>query len=925
MSNLLQEIENIKWHVFGLSEVRRTGENLIETKEHHLFYHKGKENYKQSGVGFMVNKELKDHVREFHGVSDRVASLTLKLASSFDLKIIQVYAPTSASTDEELESFYEDISEAFDHRKAQQTIVMGDFNAKIGEGDESCLGRFSHGDRNERGDDLINYCLLQDLKVTNTFFKKKPSRKWTWRSPNYETYNEIDFILTTKISTFKNCEVLNAVKGSDHRMVRGTVQVDLQKERKRLFHSKPKPLKINRLLVQDFQSNLEETLADKIDLTDTKDIETLNETLIKVLIETAEDHKEVNQRNNNKLSKETLDLMKKRKDHKVQTNRDKIKMAELEKLITKKQREDIRAHNMNIIEETIQKGKGFKSAKKRLSTGKPQMTALKEEDGTVTRCRDRIVDRARDFYEKLYSSDINNNETLEEELTIRDNSQNVPEITPNEVERTIQQLKRNKTPGEDNITPDVLKDASPSIRKILAKLYTECLRQNMIPKSWHRAIVMLLHKKGDQKDLANYRPISLLSALYKLLTKIITNRISRQLDENQPREQAGFRSGYSTMDHLQAMHQLIEKTSEYNMQLCLAFVDYRKAFDSIEIPAMLDAIKCHGVDPTYVNILKHIYQNATSFIRLHKDSEPFKLQKGVRQGDCISPKLFTACLEQVFRKLDWEERGIKIDGEAFNNLRFADDIVLASEDPEELQAMLNKLNEESKAIGLEMNLSKTQVMFNELIDEEDQTIQVDGETLKVVSSYTYLGQLVTTHPSKESEIKRRIALGWQAFGRANSVFKSKLPTCLKRRVYNQCIIPTISYGAETWNLTKKLTIKLRSAQRAHERIMLGYKLRDRKRASWIRKQTKLEDLVRTTKSLKWNWAGHVQRLNDNRWTKRLTEWIPRDKKRSRGRQKARWRDELDQFHKDWRRVALDREKWRKTRKAFVQQWNDDGY
>ena len=154
----------------------------------------------------------------------------------------------------------------------------------------------------------------------------------------------------------------------------------------------------------------------------------------------------------------------------------------------------------------------------------------------------------------------------------------------------------------------------------------------MVPKSWHRAIVMLLHKKGDQKDLANYRPISLLSALYKLFTKIITNRISRQLDENQPREQAGFRSGFSTMDHLQAMHQLIEKTSEYNMQLCLAFVDYRKAFDSIEIPAMLEAIECHGVDQTYVNILKHIYQNASSFIRLHKDSEPFKLKKRGQTG-----------------------------------------------------------------------------------------------------------------------------------------------------------------------------------------------------------------------------------------------------------------------------------------------------
>ena len=143
------------------------------------------------------------------------------------------------------------------------------------------------------------------------------------------------------------------------------------------------------------------------------------------------------------------------------------------------------------------------------------------------------------------------------------------------------------------------------------------------------------------------------------------------------------------------MHQLIEKCAEYNIPLCLAFVDYCKAFDSVK--------------------------NMTSFIRLHKESEPFKLEKGKRQGDYISPKLFTVCLEQIFRKLNWEEMGIKIDSEIFNNLKFVDDIVLAPEYTEELQTMLEQLNVESKAVGLEINLSKIQVMFN-IIDENDQRI-----------------------------------------------------------------------------------------------------------------------------------------------------------------------------------------------------------
>ena len=90
---------------------------MIETKEHHLLFHKGEERLKQSGLGFLVNKSIKDRVSEFYGISDGVASLTLKLSKKFNLKIIQVCVPTFASTYKELKSFYEEVTQALDHRK----------------------------------------------------------------------------------------------------------------------------------------------------------------------------------------------------------------------------------------------------------------------------------------------------------------------------------------------------------------------------------------------------------------------------------------------------------------------------------------------------------------------------------------------------------------------------------------------------------------------------------------------------------------------------------------------------------------------------------------------------------------------------------------------------------------------------------------
>ena len=155
-----------------------------------------------------------------------------------------------------------------------------------------------------------------------------------------------------------------------------------------------------------------------------------------------------------------------------------------------------------------------------------------------------------------------------------------------------------------------------------------------------------------------------------MFAKIITNRVTRSLNENQPREQAGFRKGFSTMDQLHAVNQLIEKCAEYKILLAVALVDYNKAFDSVEIQDVIEALKEQEVDEVYIEVLKHIYRHAKSFIRLHRDSKPLKLKKGVRQGDTSSPKLFKACLEKVFRNLNWNHKGLKIDGEYLNHFRF---------------------------------------------------------------------------------------------------------------------------------------------------------------------------------------------------------------------------------------------------------------
>ncbi len=194
-----------------------------------------------------------------------------------------------------------------------------------------------------------------------------------------------------------------------------------------------------------------------------------------------------------------------------------------------------------------------------------------------------------------------------------------------------------------------------------------------------------------------------------------------------------------------------------------------------------------------------------------------------------------------------------------------------------------------------------------------------------MEEYTYLGQMVSANPAYEKEMRGRIGMGWSAFGKQNLVMNSNLPLSLKRKVYNQCILPVPTYGAETWRLPKELERKLRSAQRGMERRMLGITWRDRKRASWIREQTKVEDILVTIKNKNWTWAGHVMRRRDNRWTTRVTEWQPRNDRRNQFRQRVRWRDEIRAFAgQSWSSLTSDRERWRILGKAFVLQWTSNG-
>ena len=445
---------------------------------------------------------------------------------------------------------------------------------------------------------------------------------------------------------------------------------------------------------------------------------------------------------------------------------------------------------------------------------------------------------------------------------------------------------------------------------------------------------MLLYKKGDLDDIGNYRPICLLSVIYKLFTRVILNRIGRILDEGQPCEQAGFRRGFSTIDHIHTVTRLIEVSREYKMPLCLTFIDLKKAFDSVETEAVIEALGNQGVPTHYIRILRELYSNFTTRISPFYKEVIIDVKRGVRQGDTISPKLFSAALENVMRQLEWEDMGVKVDGRQLHHLRFADDIVLITPNIEQAERMLADFDCACGKVGLQLNLTKTMFMRNGLVSDAPFTL--NGTNITECSSYVYLGREINMMNDLAPELSRRKRAAWGAFKNIEGVVKKTKNIRLRAHLFDSAVLPALTYASETWTLRRQDEHAVSVIQRAVERTMLGVtrftQVQRGIRSSELRRRSKIRDAAVFAKQSKIRWAGHVMRFCDDRWTRAVTDWIPRDVKRTPGRPPARWSDFFTKALNErnegprvprarrvhWTTLARDRDEWRRCWRPLEQ-------
>jgi hypothetical protein len=167
-------------------------------------------------------------------------------------------------------------------------------------------------------------------------------------------------------------------------------------------------------------------------------------------------------------------------------------------------------------------------------------------------------------------------------------------------------------------------------------------------------IIVKLPKKGDLSDCNNWRGITLLSIPGKVFLSILLQRLRKSIDELL-REQAGFRSHHTTIDHIYTLRTIIEESAERQSKLIINFIDFQKAFDSLHRPSLWKILTFYGIPSKYINIIKAFYSNMVCCVRTESgDSSWFLVETGVKQGCVLSPILFCYCNrlgnDKIYRK-----------------------------------------------------------------------------------------------------------------------------------------------------------------------------------------------------------------------------------------------------------------------------------
>ena len=793
------------------------------------------------GVGFVVSRRFRHLVRGFCQQSERIASLKIK-CNAGSLAIFAVLAPHNLRPPDEKWKFYEELGVAISKTSVNgPKFLFGDFNARIGQprpGEQSVIGPHCFGVEAQHRvempnrDFLLEFCTAHDLAVANTFCNRPDDPKVTYREPGVPAlapicankFTMLDLLLTSQRD-------LNAVRSvfsdrlaplaSSHFPVTAILHVDVA------FHNhvRKKTLHVDWSALQEpiLRRTFSDHISSKLNPDAIVDVNHFWDCACSSVAAALLQYVPVESTKVNKpwISSRTLDLLNQRREARVNGN------WNVEKQLQKEVKKSAKKDRSNWLEDLASSG-DWKSIKKLRRGRIVKQGRLKNTDG------------------EFVSSELRA-ETLAEHLEkvqwrIRPTTL-IPEQRPNlgdvfhvsrsdfnhtELRKAISKMASGKATKTDDIPVEVFKflamEPNSSLQWLL-DLCNHCWRATVVPDEWSTASVAMLFKKGDPADPNNYRPICLQSIAYKLFASLIKQRLLDAGVQNRLwKSQFGFRDGHCTEDAIfVALRKIEQACAQRSGQIRLLALDWKKAFDSINLDSLLDALRRFGIPDFCRQMIHNMMRHRRFYVEDQGSKSSLKSQNsGISQGCTLSPLLFIIVMTVLMHDAVSNLNGAAL--LAYNrgdlaDIVYADDTLLLGTSDPHLQDYLSQIADAGLLYGMELHWDKFQ-----LLQVQCQAIirTPTGEHISPKLGIDYLGSVLSHDGLPGHELGRRIGMAKRDFLELQKVWKhSSLSRDRKIQIYKALIESKLMYSLSCLCLSSADRRRLDGFQNRCLRSILG--------------------------------------------------------------------------------------------------------
>lgn len=959
---VVRELIRLKVDIASLSEVRWLGNGITKIGKHTFLF---------SGLPDTGNQEKKEGVAivlspdttkfwenggsEWEPVSSRIIRIRLCYGNRYVTKI-SVYAPTFKSSHETKERFYSDLQNTIDKVPPDDILLLnGDFNARVGTHDSGIwkhvIGKYNMPERNEQGERLLEFCAINGLSITNTFFQHKSIHQGTWMHPRSKKWHCIDFNITKQRDRklFMNTRVMRSAEmWTDHHLVRSTLSVKSKSRCKPTSHTRYrydidclKDARIEKEFSQACKNALDNSDFDKVVLTDDTEKAWSN---IRDAI--------------NKAGKEILGVKKKKKDNWFYQNMDLIQPLLDKKyaawsnyLKSKNSKSDSTqlskfkqrfSHTKIQLQKLIRQLKNQwwlqKASEIQLAADKHNTKKIyqlinslniskdyqiksinvKDKNGKILSTEAESLERWKEHFEGVFNKPSKAQHSILESIEQRPIQHHLGDVpTLEEVESAFASLPSGKTCGQDSIVAEMIKAAK--LNDKYHDLIKQVWKTRTTPTEWRDALIKTVPKKGDITICDNNRSIFLLCVFGKGFAKIINRRMQELAEQILPESQSGFRKHRGTTDMIFVARLLIEKAKEQNCPIHMAFVDLAKAFDCVDRHLAWNLFKKAGLPEVIIQLLEALHTGMQATIEVNgRQSTPAHIESGFRQGCVLAPTefgLFFGEATKHWRKVYGHlgaKLTYKLDGKLLHkfhrsgsskltveDLEFADDQEIITQSEQDLTTSLTALDSIFDTFGLTMSYPKTETMHTtqSLSSSSSSSTPskciVKGHPLKAVNHFQYLGSFISDNGQIDKEISSRISKASFAVKKLKkSVWTQKdLTIHTKLAVYKAVVLTTLLYGCETWCTKKTHIERLETFHTRNLRMLLGIMYSDHVNNHIVRQKAGMMEPVKVLIQLnRLRWLGHVERMEDSRIPKQVLHSHFTEGKRKPGHPNKRWVD-----------------------------------